>query len=181
MPVYKAEIKYTEKIIQDLYKTQYYTYEKIRIAIRFLFGFALIVMAVSFSLPIWGRGAMLFLGTWLAVSTDFPAQVRADKVIQLRKGNFPGFVYEFFDEKIKLTSDSDSNKSMDIPYGNLKIIVYDEKYFYLFISKDSVCMIDKSTLEDQEKFMSFIENKTGLAWKESKFFSRPGRKKSLAS
>ena len=166
--IYKAEINHTEKTIHELYKTQYFAYEKIRILIRFLIGLALIIMAVSLSLPLWGRGAMLLLGTWMTVSTDFPAQVRADKVIQSRKGSLPGFVYEFFDEKIKLSSNY--NKSMDIPYKNLTRLLYDKKFFYLFISKNSVCMIDKSTIEDNEKFMGFIENKTGLSWLMQKSF-----------
>ena len=167
--LYKAEINHTEKTIQDLYKMQYYTYEKIRIIIRFLLGLALIIMAVSLSLPIWGRGALLLLGTWLAVSFDFPAQVRADKVIQYRKGSLPGFSYEFFNDKIKLSSSY--NKSMDIPYKNLTILLHDKKYFYLVISKDSVCMIDKTTLEKSEKFMNFIENKTGLSWRTQNFLA----------
>ena len=160
--IYKAGIDHTEKTIQELYKTQYYTYEKIRIIIRFLIGLALIIAAVSLYLPIWGRGAMLLLGTWMAVSTDFPAQVRADKVLQSRKGNLPGFIYEFFDDKIKLSSNY--NKSMDIPYNKLTKLLYDKEYFYLFISKKSVCMIDKKTFfnQDTEDFMKFIENKTGM-------------------
>ena len=160
--IYKAEINHTEKTIQELYKTQYFAYEKIRILIRFLIGLAFIIMAVCLSLPIWGRGAMLLLGTWMTVSINFPAKVRADRVIQSRKGNLPGFIYEFFNEQIKLSSNY--NKSMYIPYSNLTKLLNDKKYLYLFISKDFVCMIDKSTLENTENFMNFIKNKTGLSW-----------------
>ena len=168
--LFKAEMKHTDKTIQELYKMQYFTYEKIRIILRFLIGLALIIMAVSLSLPIWGRGAMLLLGTWLAVSVDFPAQVRADKVIQSRKGNFPSFSYEFFGDRIKLSSNY--NKSMDIPYKNLTKLFFDEKFFYLFISKDSACMIDKAAFNDADtkNFMSFIELKTGLSWQMQKSF-----------
>ena len=166
--IYRAEIHHTEKTIQELYKMQYYTYEKIRIAVRFFIGLALIIMAVALSLQVWGRGAMLLLGTWLAVSTDFPAQVRADKVIQSRNGNLPSFVYEFFNDKIKLSSNY--NKSMDIPYKNLTRLLYDPKYFYLFISRDSACMIDRASINENQNFMDFIETKTGLTWRTQKYF-----------
>jgi len=168
--LFKAEMKHTDKTIQELYKMQYFTYEKIRIIFRFLAGLALIIMAVSLLLPIWGRGAMLLLGTWLTVSVDFPAGVRADKVIQSRKGNLPSFSYEFFGDRIKLSSNY--NKSMNISYKDLTKLFFDEKFFYLFISKDSACMIDKATIEDKDakNFMNFIELKTGLSWQIQKSF-----------
>lgn len=164
--IYKAEIKHNEKTVQDLYRTQYYVYEKTRIFIRFLIGLAMIIMAVSVSMPVWARCILLLIGAWIVSSPDFPAQVRSDKVIQIRKGNFPTIKYEFYDDKIKISD----KKSENILYKDLTKLINDQKYFYLFITKNSVCMIDKEYFFDNgtEKFMRFIENKTGMKFRTQK-------------
>ena len=92
---YSAGIKHNAQTIELLYKTQYYAYDKLRIITRFIIGFALIAAALFMSLPIWARGILLLTGTWLMSSSDFPAQVRADRVIQSRHNNFPEMHYEF--------------------------------------------------------------------------------------
>ena len=158
--IYKAEIQHNEKTVQNLYRTQYYAYEKMRIFIRFLIGLAMIIAAVSVSMPVWGKCILLLIGAWIVVSPDFPAQVRSDKVIQIRKGNFPHIKYEFYDDKMKISD----KKSENILYKDLTKLINDKKYFYLFITKNSVCMIDKETFfnQDTENFVKFIENKTGM-------------------
>ena len=162
--IYKAKIEHNKKTIESLFRTQYYAYEKTRILIRFIVGIALIIISVGVTLPIWLRGVLLLIGTWIVSSPDFPAQVKTDKVIQARKGNFPNITYEFYGDRIKLYDNNSYNKN--ILYKELTRIIHDKKYFYLFLDKNSACMIDKESLlnQDSEKFMQFIENKTGITW-----------------
>ncbi len=164
--IYSGNIKHTEKTIQNLFKTQYFTFEKWRIAGRFSVGILLIIAAVSLNIPVWARCLLLIPGTWLAVSGDFPAQVTADKVLQARKNKLPVMNYEFYGDHIKISGEGE----MNIDYKNLKFLVQDDEYLYLFIAKNSVCMIEKSSLENLNEFKSFIQNKTGLEWTRQKNF-----------
>ena len=70
--LYRAKITHTEKTVEQLYKMQYYVYEKPRMILRALIGSGLAVVA---SRP--GQGAAAFIGAWLPVGRDFPAAVRA--------------------------------------------------------------------------------------------------------
>lgn len=59
---------------------------------------------------------------------------------------------------------------MNIPYKKFTRLVEDEEYLYLFLDKDSVCMLPRSSVEPQpaEDFMKFVEGKTGLSWRREK-------------
>lgn len=161
---YTAYIYHDAKTIELLYKTQYYAYEKLRIIFRFIAGFALIAAALLLSLPLWARGILLLIGTWLVSSTDFPAQVRADKVIQARGGKFPEMHYDFHDEYFTVSGEG----SMNIAYSKVSRLIHDSGYMYIFMSRDSVCMIDIKTLDDTNAFMNFIESVTGHHWNKIK-------------
>lgn len=161
---YAAYIHHDAKTIELLYKTQYYAYDKLRIAARFIAGFVLIAAALFISLPLWARGILLLTGAWLVSSSDFPAQVRADRVIQARHYNFPEMHYEFHGDSFTLTGEG----TMSIPYSKIARLIYDSEYMYIFMSRDSVCMIDSKTLTDKEGFMKFIESVTGHQWQKTK-------------
>ena len=49
--LYRAEIRHTEKTVEQLYKMQYYVYEKPRMILRALIGFGLVVAAAVSALP----------------------------------------------------------------------------------------------------------------------------------
>ena len=44
--LYRAKITHTEKTVEQLYKMQYYVYEKPRMILRALIGFGLVATAV---------------------------------------------------------------------------------------------------------------------------------------
>ena len=163
---YTASITHNEKTINRLYKTQYYTFGKTRIILRFVAGLALIIICAASTLPLWVKGLLLLIGAWLVSSPDFPAQVMADKVLSSRKNNLPVMNYEFHGDFIKLSGEG----SMNIEYTRFKILIQDSEYYYMFINKDSACMIDKDSISphEAENFAAFIENKTGLAFRREK-------------
>lgn len=161
---YTAKIEHTAKTLTKLFRTQYYTFDKTRLAVRFSAGLVLIFIAVAAPVPVWARVILLILGTWLAVSTDFPAQVQADKVIHARKGSLPIMSYEFFDDHVKISGEG----SMNISYKKFIKLIHDYMYCYLVISRESICMMEKP--DNYDEFMKFIAGKTGLTWTKEKSF-----------
>ena len=162
--LFAAKIEHTRKTLTRLFRVQYYTFEKTRIAVRFCAGIVLIFGAVAVPLPVWARVLLLLPGTWLAVSTDFPAQVQADKVVSARKGSLPVMSYEFFDDHVKISGEG----AMNLSYKKFARLIHDDAYCYLLISRESICMMEKP--ENSEEFMKFIQTRTGLTWQKEKSF-----------
>ena len=166
--LYRAKIKHTEKTIQQLYRTQYYSYDKLRILLRLALGFALVAAALVASIPTWGRAILLLFGTWFFASRDFPASVRADKALSERKAKLPGMDYAFGPDAVTVSGEG----SMDIPYNKFTRLVEDKDYLYLFVTRDSVCMLERESLRPNNvlAFGKFMEEKTGLSWRREKAF-----------
>ena len=165
---YRAKITHTVKTVEQLYKMQYRVYEKPRIFLRLLVGFGLVVTAVAAGFPTWARALLLLVGAWLLVSRDFPASVRADRALTERKAKLPNMNYSFGPETVHLSGEG----SMDIPYGKFTRLVEDRQYLYLFVSRNSVCMMERDSVkpDDIMAFAKFLEEKTGLSWRAEKSF-----------
>lgn len=163
---YRAEIRHTEKTILRLYKTQYYAYDKLKLLLRCGLGAALILVAVLAAMPTWLRALGLLIGAWLVVSGDFPAQLRADKALEQRKAALPQMYYTFYGDHLMLSGEG----RMDIPYTKLSRLAIDGEYCYLFVSRDSVCMLERASLKpaDESGFLRLIAEKTGLVWRQEK-------------
>ena len=166
--LYRAKITHTEKTVEQLYKMQYYVYEKPRMILRALIGFGLVVAAVLSSFPTWGKALLLLFGAWLLVSRDFPAAVRADRALSERKAKLPNMSYGFGPDSVHLSGEG----SMDLPYSKLTRLVEDKQYLYLFVNRNSVCMMEKDSLKpaDLMAFAKLLEEKTGLKWRAEKSF-----------
>ena len=165
---YRAKITHTEKTVEQLYKMQYYVYEKPRMLLRMLLSFGLVLTAVVTGIPNWGKALLLLAGAWLLVSKDFPAAVRADRALSERKARLPNMNYSFGPETVHLSGEG----SMDIPYGKFTRLVEDKQYLYLFVNRNSVCMMEKDSVKpaDIMAFAKFMEDKTGLKWRAEKPF-----------
>ena len=165
---YRAKIDHTEKTIDTLYRMQRYTYDKPRILLRLGIGLAMAAAALTVTMPMWMRALLLLIGAWLLASKDFPAQARADRVLQERKASLPKMQYEFYDDHLKLSGEG----SMNIGYGKLTRLAEDAGYFYLFLSRDSVCMLERESLKPQKQkdFKLFLEERSGQPWRQEKSF-----------
>ena len=163
---YRAQIRHNEKTIQRLYRTQYYAYSKLKLLIRAAIGAALILAAVLPTLSTWARAILMLIGAWLVVSGDFPAQLRADRALEQRKAALPVMSYTFFDDHLALSGEG----KMDIPYAKIHRLAQEREYLYLFLSRDSVCMLERSTLRpaDDGAFLKFMEEKTGQYWRKER-------------
>lgn len=166
--LYRAKITHTEKTVEQLYKMQYNVYEKPRILLRLLIGFGLVVAAAAADFPTWVKALLLLVGAWLLVSRDFPAAVRADRALSERKAKLPDMRYSFGPESVHLSGEG----SMELPYHKFTQLVEDRQYVYLFVSRNSVCMVEKDSVKpaDIMAFAHFLEDKTGLKWRAEKAF-----------
>ena len=170
--MYTGSITHNENTINKLYRMQYYTFGKTRIILRFTAGLALIIIAAASGWVLWLRGLLLMAGAWLVSSPDFPAQIMADNVITARRHVFPVMSYEFLDDDVTLTEDSGFNTggSMKIEYSRFRTLLEDSEYYYMFMNRDSACMIDKASINPPEpgQFAAFIEGRTGLEFRHEK-------------
>ena len=161
--LYTAEIRHTEKTIESIYRAEYFAFEKLRIYARLAVGVAFIAFALITNLPTWAKGILLLIGAWLAVSSDFQAQIRADKALQERRAALPKMEYEFHESTFHISGEGDMNAR----YAQLIHLSEDKDYFYLFLSRTSVCMIDRSSIRPKgdAAFKEFIEKRTDLKFK----------------
>ena len=61
---------------------------------------------------------------------------------------------------------------MDIPSKKITRRVEDRQYLYLFVNRNSVCMLEKNSVKpaDLMAFAKLLEEKTGLKWRAEKSF-----------
>lgn len=165
---FTAKIEHTEKTIESLYRAQYHAYEKPQMLAWMAVGFILIFVAAFASFPTVLRAFLLLIGAWVVVSMDFPALVRADRAVEARRGSLPKMDYEFHKDQMKISGEG----SMSIPYKQIVKLTEDKYFLYIIMSKDSICMIDKSTVSPQsaKELKVFLAEKTKLDWLNEKSF-----------
>ena len=144
-----GSVQHTPDTIQRLYKTEYYTYDTLRILSRFLFGGALIAAALILELPRPVQILLLLAGCWLIISKDFPAAVRADQVLDNRKAALPLHICSFFEDRVELSGEG----SMKLAYP---------KFQRLIVEKDGV------EGGSPEELKAFVARLTGLSWQRNR-------------
>lgn len=164
--LYRGKIDHTKKTIELMFTAQRNTYDKLRVLLRLIIGAGLAVAALTVALPMWARTLLLLFGGWLLASKDFPSQTRADRTMDARGGSLPCMSYTFFENRMDLSGEG----SMSVGYKKIDRLVEDDGYLYVFMSRDSVCMIDRSTVEPggADELKKFLEGKTGLKWRREK-------------
>ena len=165
---FSAKIQHTEKTIESLYLAQYHAYEKSKMLLWFGLGIAMIFVAAFAALPTWARAILLLIGAWVIVSVDLPGQIRADRALEARDAELPQMEYEFHKDQMKVSGEG----SMSIPYKKIVKLTEDKYYLYIFMSKNSICMIDKSTIKPKsdKELKEFLASKTKLDWLNEKSF-----------
>ncbi len=164
--LYYAKIEHTQHSIDELYKTQYYAFEKHKLLIQVGIGFALLVLALTTEMMTWLKALLLMAGALLIAFKDLSAQVRSGDAVEARGGALPVMHYGFCKTYFTVSGEGE----MKIPYKKIARLVYDEQYLYLFMSKNSVCMLERSSVEPGEALdlMKFLMEKTDLKWKKEK-------------
>lgn len=161
---FEAIMVYDDDTIRRMFKTEYYTYEKLRLAGRYVLAIALVAAALLGGLPTIPQALCLMIGAWLFVTPDFPSKVRAEGVIQHRGGQKSSVTLTFDGKAIGI-----GNGQM-IPYTAADRLIEDERYYYIFRDKQTAVMVPKGgvTVGDPASFRDYIEEKTGKKFETNK-------------
>lgn len=164
-----ASMQHTEASLRRLSQVQYSTFSFGTKLLQLFCGLILIAFGIR-----GGSAAAsvlcLFAGCWVCVSTDIPARVRADKVIAGMHKKYPYTEYAFSADHFTLTA---GEAHADIPYQKLIRLVEDADYLYLYISRMSAYMIDKSTASpDIAALRELAAGGSGLRWTRPNSFLR---------
>lgn len=162
---FRGKITHTEKTIQRLFQTEYHTYDTAQMLMQMAVGGLLVIVAALSDVNIAIQGVLLLVGCWLIISRDFPASYKADQVLKVHRGNLPVMEYIFAEEGVTVSGEG----NMRLKYKQFQRLVEDEQYLYLFLGRNSVCMMDRKEITpSMGNFMVFIEEKTGLKWTRNK-------------
>ena len=166
---FEGQIEHTEESIRSLFKTTRNIYDTRRSALRMILGAALVTIGLVANVSLAMQGILIMFGSWLLVSKDFPAKVAAEEALEVRKKKkqaLPKMTTTFYDSSISLSGEG----KMRVKYNQFSRLTEDNSYFYLFLAKDSACMIDKQSLQPNtlQEFKEYLTEKTGLDWIEIK-------------
>lgn len=163
---FTGSIQHTLDTIQLLYKTEYYTYDTLRILVRFLAGVGLVLAGLMADIPRALQIILLLVGCWLIISKDFPASVRADRALETRKAALPRHVCKFFEKQVELSGEG----TINLTYDKFQYLIEDDGYLYLFLGRQSVCMVEKDSVEggSPEALKEFVAERTGLRWRRNR-------------
>ena len=162
MKRFQGRIEHDKDTITLLFKVAYDTFEVKRILIRFIIGVIMAILGLFGGFNHAIQGLLIMVGAWLIVSRDFPPKVRADRTLEERKQALPILVSTFYDDRMELSGEG----RMTLRYKDFQYIVEENDYLFLFLHKNSACMIDSKTLEPDslEAFKDFVSRKTNLQW-----------------
>lgn len=154
---YTAQMEYSDDTIRLMFKTEYYTYEKLRLVLRYALSILLIAAGLLLSLPIAAQAICLMIGAWLFVSPDFPSKVRAEGVIQQRGGQTSSVQMTFDEKRIGI------GNGLTIAYDEIDRLIEDDRYYYIFRDRQTAVMILKGSVSggSEEDFRAHIEQRTG--------------------
>lgn len=161
---FEAAMVYDDDTIRRMFKTEYYTYEKLRLIGRYVLAIVLVAAALLTGMPTISQAICLMIGAWLFITPDFPSKVRAEGVIQQRGGQ-KSSVTLTFDEKV-----IGIGNGQIIPYTAVDCLIEDDKYYYIFRDKQMAVMVPQNgvTVGNPEDLRSYIEQKTGKQFESTK-------------
>lgn len=161
---FEAVMVHDDDTIRRMFKTEYYTYEKLRLIGRYVLAIALIASALLAGMPAIPQAICLMIGAWLFISPDFPSKVRAEGVIQQRKGCRSSVTLTFDGKGVGI------GNGQTILYTAVDSLIEDEKYYYIFRDKQTAVMIPRNgiTVGDPQSFREYIEQKTGKQFESAK-------------
>ena len=159
----EGRIDHTEDSIQALFQTRYHTYCIGRVLAAAAAGIALVAAGLFAPLPQVAQAVVMLAGCLLFVGRDAPAILQAVRAIDARKGALPAAVCVFDADGMTLR---ESGAEKTLPYAGVERLVQDRQYLYLFLSAQSVIMVDreKVTPDGAEALMRLVEQRTGKAW-----------------
>lgn len=150
-------MEHSDDTIRLMFKVEYYTYERLRLVLRYALAVALVACALLLGLPTIGQTLCLAVGAWLFVTPDFPSKVRAEGVIQQRGGQRSTVDMTFDGKHIGI------GNGLTIAYSEVERLIEDDRFYYIFRDRQTAVMVPKGGVRHgtDEDFRAYIEEKTG--------------------
>lgn len=162
---FEAETVFNDDAIRWMFQAEYYSYERLKILFRAGLGLLLLLLAFFFVKITAVKGVLMLIGCWFMVSTDFPSRMRAEQLIESRKGQTSKVRYQFTGDSVLIDQTGRS-----LPYDKIDRMLVDKRCFYLFESRQNAVMVPRGIWaeEKQQKFVDFLSEKTGKEWKQNR-------------
>ena len=162
---FEAETVFNDDTIRWMFRAEYYSYERLKILFRAGLGLLLLLLAFFFVKITAVKGVLMLIGCWFMVSTDFPSRMRAEQLIESRKGQTSKVRYQFTGDSVLIDQTGRS-----LPYDKIDRMLVDKRCFYLFESRQNAVMVPRGIWaeEKQQRFVNFLSEKTGKEWKQNR-------------
>ena len=135
---FEAAVLFDRVTILRMFRTEYYTFERLQLLTRLLVAAILLFMALFGGLTQIATIPCLAVGAWLIVSLDFPSKVRAERVLQ-QQGEQPSKVrYRFNDTGIYVENGA------HLKYEQVGRLIEDDEYFYIFQDRQFAVMVPRT-------------------------------------
>ena len=160
---YQGRIDHTEDSIQALFQAQYNTYRLGWVVLTAAAGVALVAAGLFAPVGHLAQGLLILAGCMLFVGRDFPAIVRAEKVIEARGGRLPAASVTFCAGHMELEEGGMKKK---LRYDQLDRILQDRKFLYLFFGPDSAVMVERASVTpgSAQDVMDLVASRSGKQW-----------------
>ena len=160
---YQGRIDHTEDSIQALFQAQYNTYRLGWVVLTAAAGVALAAAGLFAPVGHLAQGLLILAGCMLFVGRDFPAIVRAEKVIEARGGRLPAASVTFCAGHMELEEGGIKKK---LRYDQLDRILQDRKFLYLFFGPDSAVMVERASVTpgSAQDVMDLVASRSGKQW-----------------
>ena len=160
---YQGRIDHTEDSIQALFQAQYNTYRLGWVILTAAAGVALAAAGLFAPVGHLAQGLLILAGCMLFVGRDFPAIVRAEKVIEARGGRLPAASVTFCAGHMELEEGGMKKK---LRYDQLDRILQDRKFLYLFFGPDSAVMVERASVTpgSAQDVMDLVASRSGKQW-----------------
>lgn len=168
--MYHAEIVYTEELCIRLSKVQYTLHEKAAKIIRVILGAIPFIAALAVGIDtLWGL-LLILLSIYFFFSTDGFFERNGKRTYRAIGIRFRKFRYRFNDDVFIVNS---GGVDKECAYDDIKELVTDGEYVYLFMNEKQAYMADLSTVTSDgrelsdvdESFRDFLQDKTKKKWK----------------
>ena len=160
---YQGRIDHTEDSIQALFQAQYNTYRLGWVVLTAAAGVALAAAGLFAPVGHLAQGLLILAGCMLFVGRDFPAIVRAEKVIEARGGRLPASSVTFCAGHMEMEEGGMKKK---LRYDQLDRILQDRKFLYLFFGPDSAVMVERASVTpgSAQDVMDLVAGRSGKQW-----------------
>ena len=160
---FRASIQYTPNTIRLINQVIPWVFPYLSRYLTILVAFALILLGNHYGYDN-NRGVFAgFFGLLLIPGMFFLERMNLKRDLEQRKGKVRKVTYYFKDEAVNC---SEPGSDHDFPYDGYCLLAEDNSYFYLFIARKMVMLVDKSTLKPHriDDFKAYMTEKTGLPW-----------------